>query len=61
MASPTPLFPAGTETPMMAVCSWCSVIMRPGREPVTHGICPACAAEELRKLGPVKPAKEVAR
>ncbi len=24
-------------------CSWCGVVLRPGVEPVSHGICPSCA------------------
>ena len=26
-------------------CAWCNRVLRDGREPVSHGICPECAAE----------------
>lgn len=32
-------------TPIRVECSWCSGVISPGREPVSHGICPACAKE----------------
>lgn len=33
---------AAGETPVRRVCAWCEVELAPGREPVSHGICPAC-------------------
>lgn len=26
------------------VCAWCRGVIREGAEPVSHGICPRCAA-----------------
>ena len=42
--------PAGAaEDPAeMAVhCGWCKAVLRPGREPASHGVCPACLREYL--------------
>lgn len=30
-------------SPLRLVCAWCRAELSPGREPVTHGICPPCA------------------
>lgn len=32
--------------PLRVVCSWCQAEMSPGREPVSHGICPTCLEKE---------------
>lgn len=29
------------------VCSWCSVVIREGSEPVSHGLCPSCLAKHF--------------
>lgn len=29
-------------TPARRVCGWCGLILAPGGEPVTTGICPEC-------------------
>ncbi len=29
------------------VCAWCQKVLAEGEEPVTHGICPDCAAREI--------------
>lgn len=52
---------AARKAPLHTVCSWCSVVITYGRQPVSHGICPPCAvrmrmeeelerAERLRSL-----------
>jgi hypothetical protein len=28
-------------------CAWCGIVMREGRGPVSHGMCPECAATWL--------------
>ena len=28
--------------PMKSICSWCGVLIRDGREPISHGMCDAC-------------------
>lgn len=33
---------------LLLLCAWCGVLIRPGKLPASHGICPACA-ETLRK------------
>jgi hypothetical protein len=35
---------------MQVECSWCGSVMTAGRQPVSHGICPPCLAEELEKI-----------
>jgi predicted amidophosphoribosyltransferase len=30
--------------PLRQVCAWCKAQIRAGREPISHGICPKCAA-----------------
>ena len=32
------------------ICSWCQAIIKPGGDPPTHGICPACFDEAVRPL-----------
>ncbi len=32
------------------VCAWCSSVVTPGGEYVSHGICPECALNFLKKL-----------
>lgn len=34
-------------TPLAVDCVWCGVPLQLGREPVSHGICPLCMANEL--------------
>lgn len=29
-------------------CAWCGVMLSPGAEPVSHGICPDCLSEATR-------------
>jgi phage FluMu protein Com len=29
---------------MKTVCSWCQKVLKKGKPPVSHGICPACRA-----------------
>lgn len=29
------------------ICSWCSLVMRVGSLPASHGICEACAVREF--------------
>lgn len=31
---------------MKTVCAWCNVVITPGEEPRSHGICRACAANQ---------------
>ena len=35
-----------TTHPFKVVCAWCGMVMAFGEEPVSHGICPECAAQE---------------
>lgn len=32
------------------VCAWCSVQLRDGSAPVSHGICPTCQAQALAEI-----------
>lgn len=34
-------------TPHRVECGWCHETIRPGREPVSHGICAACAKQHF--------------
>lgn len=36
-----------SDAPLRVVCAWCQSEMKPGREPVSHGICNGCFAKEL--------------
>ncbi len=27
------------------VCAWCGIVLRAGGSPVSHGVCPTCAAQ----------------
>ena len=29
-------------------CAWCEDVMRPGSEPVSHGICPKCYVKMIQ-------------
>lgn len=42
----SPLHPSG-RADLQVVCAWCGSLIRPGHEPTSHGICPACIALEL--------------
>ena len=33
---------------MKVICAWCKTEMQPGGEPVSHGICAKCMAEQLK-------------
>ena len=33
--------------PQAIVCAWCGAVKQEGREPVSHGICEACAEKEV--------------
>jgi len=35
---------------MKVICAWCGLLIRDGREPVSHGICDRCKARELGRL-----------
>ena len=32
------------------VCAWCNRVMREGRKPASHGMCPKCLEEQMRIL-----------
>ena len=34
----------------MLICAWCGFVIRPGKLPASHGICPRCAENERKKL-----------
>jgi len=36
------------------ICAWCKKVLTDGDEPVTHGICPACLAEQIAQIGKKK-------
>lgn len=38
-------------TTLKAVCGWCGLLIRDGREPVSHGLCVECLERELKELG----------
>ena len=38
--------------PLMLICAWCGFVIRPGKLPASHGICPRCAENERKKLEP---------
>jgi hypothetical protein len=44
-------------TPLMRVCGWCNLVLSPGREPISHGICEDCNAAQLRDLDELKSAR----
>ena len=31
-----------SELPHRLVCAWCTKVLREGKEPLSHGLCPAC-------------------
>jgi len=37
-------------TPNRIECAWCRAVMRGGCEPVSHGICDRCKAEQLGQV-----------
>jgi len=41
------VFSEHSTTPHQRECAWCGIILQFGREPVSHGICPLCHANEL--------------
>ncbi len=34
------------------ICAWCERVLSQGGKLISHGICPACAAEYLAQLRP---------
>lgn len=34
-----------TASTLKLICAWCGCVMRDGKEPASHGICPACLAK----------------
>lgn len=38
---------AGHIPPVMQTCAWCGDVIRKGREPTWHGICPECASKHF--------------
>ena len=35
---------------MRKLCSWCGSLIQAGHEPVSHGICSGCLAEQRQKM-----------
>ena len=36
--------------PIMVLCAWCGVLIRPGKLPASHGCCASCAARLREKI-----------
>lgn len=43
---------------MKIVCAYCKKVILDGPEPTSHGICPKCLKQELKKLEEVWDEKE---
>lgn len=35
---------------LLTLCAWCGVVIRPGKMPVSHGVCRECADRLEKEL-----------
>lgn len=48
-------------TPARIECAWCKIVISPGAEPVSHGICPQCFDVAVKDVGPKQAAGTFAK